>query len=609
MKYINRSMWQSIHPERVNTGFRKLAAILFMGGMLAIFNTGCNKVLDKTDLNSFNENQVFNDSLLSRAYVDYLYDLNSPGWPSGDWLKCTDEIAGETNFFSGTVQVGDVADYGISTEDKTVWGKLRALNQFIEKMQTSTLSHDYKERLNAQIYFFRAYRYFELIKLYGGVPILLEVQNGIGEEGKEASKLPRSKTSECIAQIVKDLDSAIAILPGKWNSGDDWGRITSGAAAALKGRVLLYWASPQFNPNDLQERWKAAYDANQEAMKILTENGFGLNPDFQNMWFEETDNPEAVWTVGYNNATADQLKKNNGWDNSTRPAYLGSGGGSNQPVWQVVNAFPMKDGKQIDDPSGAFTYNPQLFYKDRDPRFDATIAYNGCKWPINGNDNYRLWTYYVNGKSVEPTVTNTGFYCRKAIDPTLAPGDVQFAGTDWMEIRFAEVVLNLAESAIGINKLPEGYTGIEQIRKRAGIEPGSNNLYGLKAGMTRSELFKAILNERQVEFAFEGRRYWDMRRWKLFESTLNGTSRTGFRINLNTSQIDPNKLAEERDGMDLDELYTKYFTFEQRDMDTKFLINWQSNYYFFALPQQAIDNDPLLLQTAGWNNGTFDPLQ
>lgn len=588
----------------------KCAAAMLLGCVIAMILPGCSKVLDKTDLNAFNENQVFNDSLLARGYVDYIYDQNSPGWPSGDWLKVTDEIAGETPYFDGSVQVGKVADYGTSTDANTVWGKFRTINQFIEKMDKSTLSPAYKARLAAQVKFFRAYRYFELIKLYGGVPILLNVQDGIGQAAKDASELPRNKTSECIAQIVKDLDDAIAGLPGKWDDGDDWGRITSGAAAALKGRVLLYWASPQFNPNDLQDRWKAAYDANKQAMDLLTANGYGLNPDFQNMWFKEVDNPEAVWSVGYNNQTADQLKKNDGWDNSTRPAYLGTGGGSNQPVWQIVNAFPMKDGKKIDDPTGEFAYNPQLFYKNRDPRFDATIAYNGCTWSINGNEKYRLWTYFVGSKSAEPkSSSSTGFYCRKAIDPKVGISDVQFVGTDWMEIRFAEVVLNLAESAIGINKLPEGYEGIEQIRERAGIEAGSDGLYGLKSGMDRTELFKAVLYERQIEFAFEGKRYWDMRRWKLFESTLNGTSRTGVKISLNTSLISGPDMEAQRDTMDLDELYTKYFTFQNQDLDTKFLINWQSNYYFFPLPQQAIDNDPLLLQTKGWNDGTFDPLQ
>lgn len=567
--------------------------------------SGCSKVLDKTNLNSFDGKLVFNDSLLAENYLNYIYEQNLPGWPSGDFTKVSDEIGGETPYFDGTVQVNTVGDYGTSLNDKTVWGKIRAINQFLEQVEAGSLSRSWKNTLEGQAYFFRAYRYFELVKLYGGVPLVLHTQDAVGAEAKKESQLPRSSTSDCIKQITADLDTAVADLPGRWE-GDDWGRITNGAAAALKGRVLLYWASPQFNPDDKQERWQESYDANKEAMSILTKNGFGLNSDYQNMWFQEQDNPEAVWVTCYNTATGDQLQKNDSWDNNTRPAYLGTNGGSNQPTKEMVDAYPMKDGKMPGDPDSKYTYDPQHFYKNRDPRFDATIAYNGCTWPINGNTSYRLWTYYVNGKSVEPNPTSTGFYCRKAIDPNLSVSEVKYAGTDWMEIRFAEVVLNLAESANGINKIKEAYDGVEQIRKRAKIEAGADGLYGLKANMSRDEMFQAILKERQIEFAFEGKRFWDLRRWKLFDS-LNGTKRTGVIINL--TGISGDDFAAIRDNISLDEAYDKYFDIEPKILDTKYEINWKPEYYFFAIPQQAIDNDPKLEQTQGWNGGTFDPLK
>jgi hypothetical protein len=103
----------------------------------------------------------------------------------------------------------------------------------------------------------------------------------------------------------------------------DLGKITKGAAAAFKGRVLLYWASPLFNPCDLATRWQAAYDANLAAKTILDANGFGLNANYKTMWFTENTNPEAVMVTSYNSATGDQQKKNNGWDKSCRPASVG----------------------------------------------------------------------------------------------------------------------------------------------------------------------------------------------------------------------------------------------------------------------------------------------
>ncbi|MCE7041373.1 RagB/SusD family nutrient uptake outer membrane protein [Dyadobacter sp. CY312] len=568
---------------------------------------GCEKVLDKTDLSAFNEEQVFNDSLLARGYVDYVYDQNLPVWPTGDFLKCTDEISGETKFFEGTVQVNTVTDFGTTVNATNNYGKIRSINQFLAKMPQSILSEGYKKELQAQVTFFRAYRYFDLVQLYGGVPLVLEPLAGVGEQAKEEAAIPRSSTSESIGQIVKDLDYSIANLPGKWSNSNDWGRITSGAAAGFKGRVLLHWASPQFNPSDLPERWKLAYEANKKAIELLSANGFKLHQSFRDLWFTEANNSEAVWVTCYNNKVGDQINKNQGWDNNTRPSYLGTGSGSNQPTWEIAQAFPMKSGKNITEKSSG--YDSQLFYKNRDPRFNNTIAYNGATWHINGNTNYRLWTYMVDNKTVEQKATTTGFYVRKAIDPNLASGAVANSGTDWIEMRYAEVMLNFAEAACGINKLDEAYNQLSEIRQRAGIEAGADGLYGLKANMTRAEMFEAILHERQIELAFEGKRFWDLRRWKLFESVLNDKRRTGVTINLKTSAISAADFASKRDGMSLDSAYRNYFEIVPKSLDTKYAIKWLPEYYFFAIPSTALANNPRLEQNLGWPSGTFDPLK
>ncbi len=582
--------------------------IILITGLL-LWSTGCEDVLtEKRDLSGLNE-QVFEDSLLARSYVDYVYEQNLPGWPSGDFIKASDEMPGETKYFDGTVDVNTVTTFGTAISSTNAYGKIRSINQFLQEIENGGLSRNWIDKLKGQVYFFRALRYFELLSLYGGVPLVLTPQDPVGGN-KDELFLARNKTSECIAQIVDDLNQSIALLPGQWEESSDWGRITSGAAAAFKGRVLLHWASPQFNPNDEADRWQMAYEANKAAKDILSANGYGLHPDFQNMWFEEVGNPEAVLITGYNTSANDQQKKNAGYDNSTRPSYLGTDGGSNQPTKQIVDAFPMKDGKKITDPSSAYPYDETFFFNNRDPRFYATIAYNGSQWPINGDQGYRLWTYYEEETSVEPEATQTGFYARKAIDPDLAAGDVQYAGTDWMEIRYAEVLLNLAESACGINQLGEAYAELIEIRKRAGIEPGSDALYGLKPNMTREEMFQAILEERQVEFAFEGKRFWDLRRHKLFEGLLNGTVRTGVKdiYDEASAGIPSDEFEKVRDEIDMQAQYATYFNTEEVVLDTKYEINWQPAYYFFAIPQDAIDNNPNLAQNQDWG-GTFDPLQ
>lgn len=620
---------------------KSLKIYAIIAGLLGL--TACTKVLDKTDLSKLTPELVFNDSTLVQLNMDNLYDNNLPLWGgqntnsslSGVQSQLSEEGQATGNvLMEGTMSYGtnEPGDFGTSlntnnTQPSTNWGKIRQINTFIQSVETSPLPDYTKRKFIAQAKFFRAFRYWDLVRIYGGVPLVLTPLEGVGQEARDAALLPRNTTSQCFTQIVADLDEAIATLPGKWPSNSDWGKITKGAAAAFKGRVLLYRASPMFNPTDNAAMWQAAYDANVAAKNILDANGFGLNPNYKTMWFTELNNPEAVMITGYNEASGDQQKKNNGWDKSCRPSYL-NGSGSNTPTWELVRSYPMKDGKMPDDNTGNYTYSDTLYYKNRDPRFDATIAYNGCTWPLDGDAHYKLWTYYeTSSKSTEAKASNTGFYCRKAVSEGLFSfGDPQYSGTDWMEIRYAEVLLNLAESAVGIGKTStgdEGYGGLIAVRKRAGILPGADGLYGLADGMSRSQLFDAVLFERKIEFAFEGKRFWDLYRWKRM-SDLNGWYRNRIRIVLKTGSGIPSASALKdannpnyRDNQNLDNMTSNYFTTITNDnhngsnsttkLDTK-PINFLSKYYFFPIPLAAVTNNPNLQQNNNWD-GSFDPLQ
>jgi hypothetical protein len=589
---------------------------------LLMLLTSCEKVLDKVDLGAANPALVFGDSTLANLNLSVIYDQNLPGWAGQGNIglnsinpsNLSDECANtnisslEARLLEGTLQPNDIQDFGTGLSPTNNYGKIRLINSFLRDANRGSLLQGTKNRLRAQAYFFRAWRYFDLVRLYGGVPLITKPLDAVGEDARAAAYLPRNTTAETFALIKSDLDSAIMFLPGRWTAAE-WGKITKGAAAAFKARALLYYASPQFNPSNNSARWQDAYDASKQAVAILSANGYSLHPSFDQLWFTESaSNQEAVMITGFNTATGDQVRKPNGYDNSARPAYTGTGGGSWQPTWDIVSAFPMLDGKKPGQ-STKYSYTQQLFYKNRDPRFDKTIAYNGATWPLNGNNNYKLWTYLEKGKSVERTATSTGFYTRKAINPTVATGDAQYVGTDWIEIRYAEVLLNLAESACGTNRLPEAYDQLKAIRKRAGIEAGADGNYGLKAGMSQAEMLEAILYERQIEFAFEGKRFWDLRRHKLFESTLNNKRRRRVEIALKTTGVPSDFTSTSRDNVNLDKAYTDYFDVTLKDIDTRTTLKWDSKYYFFALPQQAIDNNPSLKQTLGWPAGSFDPLQ
>ncbi|WP_205944109.1 RagB/SusD family nutrient uptake outer membrane protein [Pedobacter sp. HDW13] len=214
--------------------------------------TNCKKVLEKSDVGNFTAEQVFNDSTTVKLNVDYLYSQNQPNWfgstggsiHSAGTYNLTEESQGSNVFVLGTATIESVTDLGVANANNNSYGKIRTINTFLRDLNAGNLDIAMKRRFAAQAYFWRAFRYFELAKLYGGVPLILVPLNAVGDEAKQLALTPRAKTSEVFAQIKKDLDSCVKYLPAKWPKQADYGRITSGAAAAFMGRVLLTYASP-----------------------------------------------------------------------------------------------------------------------------------------------------------------------------------------------------------------------------------------------------------------------------------------------------------------------------------------------------------------------------
>lgn len=649
---------------------------------------------EKKDYSGFNE-QVFQDAALATGYVDYVYGSFLPpanaqamNWNiatgNDDFVKTTEELAGETNWNKewATISYNNahaLPYFGVRLPNSianNTWTRMKQINIFLQEIDKGGLPEDLRNRLKGQMYFWRAYQYFDLLRLYGGVPLVLVPQNPIVSAG-DNTQVQRSSSSETLEQIVKDLDIAITLLPGKYASTADWGRITSGAAAAFKGRVLLTWASPLFNRADDRARWERAYQANLAAKTLLETNGFGLYKvgtlanatAWGNMWFTEVNNPEAVITFGFNAVSSGNPQKNNGWEQAARSKAI-SGGGSLSPTKEMVDAFPMKDGRPAG--SSTYTYSLAKFYKNRDPRFYKTFVYNGAPWPYGGatGANYKQWTYVWKKTAAATTYNATtetlganasGIYLCKATNPAASnsTGNFSLSPTDFMEMRFAEVVLNLAESAAGSDRLTDAISLVKTIRERAGVE-NLDGSYGLGTVTGRDATLAAVLNERKIELAYEGKRFWDLRRWMLFEAgptatrlgvtPLNGTRRTGFYISVKTNaagtdyietsnsnaQKDPlvknsagTAFLADRDATTypagittydqyLDYLYDNYFKVSVKDdLDRTsapvFTFKWYPQYYFFGINANVLSATPYLLQTQGWDSmngaGTFDPLK
>ncbi|WP_110310482.1 RagB/SusD family nutrient uptake outer membrane protein [Dysgonomonas alginatilytica] len=647
---------------------------------------------------------------LSNSTASFGWRFSSAG-SSDIYSQSTEEYSGLSALVDQDVTITTSGDGSLPNvfynERKTstnLYGFIFSCNDAIESIPASTgLTQEEKDKLIGQAYFFRAWVYYRLVKEYGGVPIVTKVQNPISGE-VDALTIPRSTTKACIDFICEDLQTASTLLPSSW-SGNNYGRVTAGAALALQGRTRLLYASPVFNRADNKDRWEAAYQSNKNAIAELKAAGFGLayadapgvNASGWGKMFSDFSSTEAVFVTLYNNVnkgtnTTPELW--NGWEKAIRPTNANGGGGKNTTDL-MIDLFPMADGKKPGQSS--FTYNKNLFMINRDPRFYRTFAFPGVYWRFSGDpttnppssaypykgSDYALWNYAwydtadkrtamdQSGYSGDGLAENyKGVYIRKRtddLDINATPlyvykvdkgNGFEQSASPYMEIRYAEVLLNFAEAACGAGYYSEALEALRDIRKRVGYT-GECGLDNALAG-DRGGLFAAILYERQIELAYEGKRFDDMRRWMLWDGGVGQASiqptwaLTGFNANTctylgvkpfngnrrglvelcvtvkngvvgNATATDPYNatrpaawnLATQTlsDRADLVKFYTDSLTRKDRIGDdlTK-TVSFQPQYYFIGLKSNAQTNNPTLEQTVGWadiikgGTGTFDPL-
>lgn len=566
------------------------------------------------------DSDIWNDEGAVGLFLNRTYALVIPQWPTlGGIHNTSDELNNaNTAFLYGTLNENSVTDIGTSNGiTSNRYFDIRRCNIAIEGLNNSTtIAEATKNTLKGQFFFMRAFVYFRLVSLYGGVPLILKSQT-LNDE----LNVPRAKTSECIAAITNDLDSAAAYLPGVW-SGSDIGRVTRGAALAVKGKVLMYWASPQFNPTNITSRWEAAYQANKAAYDQCVTDGYILLANYANIFTTE-DHREVLLVRKYN--TSRDLGTN--IENVTRPfSESTAGSGSNQPTWNMVQAYTMSNGLPITHASSG--YNATQFWLNRDPRLNASVAYNGAAWPLSSKATRKQWSYTGVLDETAGTIV-TGFYCKRLCNPTLTPAQAVYvsntgggSGMDWIEMRFAEVIMNYAECANETGRLSEAKDMIRRIRQRAGIAAGSFD-YGLDVATDAASMRSLILNERMVEFSMEGKRYWDLRRTRnlnLISARQSykvapkapyfaGTGTVAGRIYLDMANAAGTK---PRDTADLNNPSTYAAMFAApaiASLEGSNVISMPDKYYFYPLPNFFSQNTFVIQQTAGWINGTFDPLQ
>lgn len=488
-------------------------------------------------------NDVYARGILNNAYFSLQDRFNLDG--NGAMQASGSDEAINSNLNSNINTFNNGTWSPVKTVDDlyaTLYEGLRTVNIFMTNVQTSGVTSQPSElstttpsayeaslqgqidRLKGQAFFLRAYLHFELLQRYGSLVLAKRVF-----ERNENLNLPRNTFQECVDHIVLDCDSAIQRLPlwtQSWSSGQR-GRATQTAAMALKSRLLLYAASPQYNPNNDLTKWQKAADA---AKALIDKNVHSLLSDYRNP-FLFGGNP-------YNNEVIFETQTPNRNDieqNNAPISYDGALGRTN-PTQEMVDAFEMRTtGRLINDPASG--YSATAPYTNRDNRLNFTIFVNGVVYK-----SPRTVDTFIGGKDgigAHVNATKTGYYMRKFFNDAVTwnQNSNTLSRRPWVISRYAEILLNYAEA---LNEaqgpIPAVYTAVNAIRLRPGVvlpalQSTNANGNGYVAA-TKEAMRLRIQNERRVELCFEGHRFFDVRRWKKGEEFFNKPI-TGMRITKN----------------------------------------------------------------------------
>lgn len=578
-----------------------LAAAVAVVGM-----SSCNDNYEKLPVDQYTYDYLFSttDSAGTRAqgFLSPVYDAMTNGHNGygGDYLDAgsddalpidmdgnPDVLKLELGTYTSSNRVGSDMKWG------DYYNSIRRVNIFVGGIDRVPYKATYINALGqtrhlgtslkAEARFLRAYFYFELIKRYGGVPLLGDKVYDL----EDNIELPRNTFEQCVNYIVSELDEikdSLRKLPMQ-DAATYAHAVTKQACMALKSRVLLYAASPLFNENTLEpgnelvgyasydkERWKLAADAAKDFIDEFGPNGdgsMGLTSDYRRIfttYYQPGTNPEVIFFR--QNGSNTSVETNNGPLGFTSSSQ---GNGRTNPTQDLVDAFPMKDGKARGK-STKYVYDSQNPYVNRDPRFELQILHNGSKWL---GTNLQTYQGGINNPTSSADYSTTSYYMCKFMEDYSNKTEYASTQHQWVILRYAEILLNYAEAANEYyGPTADVYDAIIQLRKRAGIEPGDDNLYGLDANMTRDQMREVIHNERRIEMAFEGQRYFDIRRWreaeKIYRQPLHG-----MRIQDNGVQA----------------------TYSVINVLT---VNWENRRYLYPIPYDEVNKNDNMVQNPNW---------
>ncbi|MBD1262135.1 RagB/SusD family nutrient uptake outer membrane protein [Maribacter polysiphoniae] len=438
------------------------------------------------------------------------------------------DMVGAASLAAGTY---DASLSRLQNEWNQRYAGIKTCNLFLENIdRIEDADADVVERMIGEARFIRAFHHFQLMTWFGDVPLV--AKDLTIEDAQTLSRTPRT---EVLQFVLSELDEVIKILPSNSEySEEERGKITKGAAIALKARVLLY-------END----WEGVVAAC-ESLMDGSNGSYGLFSSYEGLFLPQNEySNEDILSLQY-------LPEFRTWGEyfDFAPLTAGSRLNAMAATQELVDSYLTLDGKKISDASSG--YNEDDPYTNRDPRLTNTIVYHGYEWEDVGGGSHTVLIEpgsgtadeYVPGSSATPT----GYYWRKYFDPTHQTG--LSSGLNLMLIRYADVLLMYAEAKTELGQMDQATwdNTIKAIRSRAGFtNPTALNFDN---SLGKDELRQIIRNERRVELAFEGLRIFDIRRWKTAEDVLNGwahgakfgpLSQDDGYIRANLRFFDPNK--------------------------------------------------------------------
>ncbi len=552
---------------------------------------GCHNDLDVENKSGISSDAVFSDEGLVEAFlytlysytgVDYMRGISEIGsdGPSNRLYNNTYHLASitdEARAKSGWVGANrNVAPGNISPTNnaglepnfwKNCYRGIRECSTMVVGLNDSNLDASFVSQISAEARWLRAMLYFELVRRYGGVP-LITTPHGIDDD----LLVSRATADEVYDFIFSELEAAAADLPSV-NDGAARDRANKEGAWALNGRAMLY-----------AERWAQSATLS----KRVIDAGMELSSDYNELFRSYGGDPEILFEVRVEVGTfAHGLDKWN-WP----LGYRSEAGGQTNPTQEFVDSYETTDGLPITDPLSV--YDPNDPYANRDPRFTASIGFHGNPWgltPKTGID--RLDIEFIIGRDGlrnpnDGNDTQTGYYLKKFMDPSLGQDPDRGASkTSFKHLRFGEVLLNYAEAKNEADGPDQSvHDAINEIRSRPSV-----NMPNIPAGLDKDEMRERIRQERKIELAFETHRWYDLIRWRIAEDVLNGKQFHGMKITRTTPVPDPYEAEYDPANLVYDPTFVVSTTVPQVFLP---------HFYLMPIPQSEIDKNINLRQNPGY---------